>query len=223
MKEVSNLGDILEELHLWTSELVQKGWIKEVELGSYEREIERYGGPQLIDLMETFFQTDSERVCLLLQLCLAKQVDVPEYIVAVISLIDLLINFGLSLEAQQALFSQMNLNNESLQGFREWKPKLMPAISYLFNPNRIVLNAPEEFEPLFEALEAGRNEFIYSNVLDNVPNASSIFHSLMHMHCNRLLGIDHKMEQKVYSYCQNALTIMSKNENFSKQILMEII
>lgn len=209
--EASAFGICLEHLHNWTADLMQKGWIKEVELASYEREIERYGGPQLIDLMETFFQIDSEMVCSILQLSLSKKIAFPEYIVAAVSLIDLLINFGLSLEAQQTLFSQMNLNDESLQGFREWKPKLVPAISHLFNRDLSTSNAPAEFEALFDVLTARREHFTYSSVLINHPNAPSIFHSLMHMHCNRLLGIDHQMEQKVYSYCQNALTIMSKH------------
>jgi thiopeptide-type bacteriocin biosynthesis protein len=48
--------------------LKEQGWLWGVELGSYEREIERYGGPNAMPLCERWFAQDSRRVSALLAL-----------------------------------------------------------------------------------------------------------------------------------------------------------
>ncbi len=56
------LGEVLPALHAATAPALADGRIAKVQLDTYEREVERYGGPAGIDVVEQIFQADSEAV-----------------------------------------------------------------------------------------------------------------------------------------------------------------
>lgn len=55
-------GDLLKELGTLFASLMESGWVAKVQLETYVRELERYGGAEQIDRMETLFAADSEAV-----------------------------------------------------------------------------------------------------------------------------------------------------------------
>ena len=55
-------GDLLKELGGFFASLMEKGWLTKVQLDTYERELERYGGPDQIDRIEMLFAADSAAV-----------------------------------------------------------------------------------------------------------------------------------------------------------------
>lgn len=213
LKELKDLTPLFSTFHLWTENLVQKNWIREVQIGTYDREIERYGGESLIDLAETFFQADSECAFSLLDLLLLKKTQFPNYIVTSLSLIHLLKSFGLSLEQQKALFNQMNLKKELLEGFREWKSKMVSVINALnHNPSSVSNEDSYLFSGIFQKRELQQSSYVIA--LQKSTHLTSILISLMHMNCNRILGIDFLLEQKAYVYASHAIsTFLLKNQN----------
>ncbi|HTG36868.1 MAG TPA: lantibiotic dehydratase [Thermoanaerobaculia bacterium] len=59
---------VLSRLHAALDPLLADGRIWRVQLDTYEREIERYGGPEGIDLAERLFQVDSDAVLAILEM-----------------------------------------------------------------------------------------------------------------------------------------------------------
>jgi thiopeptide-type bacteriocin biosynthesis protein len=55
-------GEVLAELHAAARPLLEEGTLWRIQLDSYEREVERYGGPRGIALCEQIFWHDSEAV-----------------------------------------------------------------------------------------------------------------------------------------------------------------
>ncbi|MGL5263618.1 MAG: lantibiotic dehydratase [Candidatus Rhabdochlamydia sp.] len=213
LKELKDLSSLLSAFHLWTENLLQKNWIREVQIGTYDREIERYGGLSLIDLAETFFQADSECAFSLLSLLLSKKTQFPNYIVVSLSLIHLLKSFGLSFEQQKTLFNQMNFKKELLEGFREWKSKIVFVINTLNQKPSSVSNEEQNlFSEIFQKRELQQSSYIIA--LQESTHLENILISLMHMNCNRILGIDFLLEQKAYVYASHAVSVfLLQNQN----------
>ncbi len=55
-------GDLLKELAALFASLMENGWLAKVQLDTYERELERYGGAEQIDRIEMLFAADSAAV-----------------------------------------------------------------------------------------------------------------------------------------------------------------
>jgi class I lanthipeptide synthase len=55
-------GDLLKELGTLFASLMESGWLAKVQLDTYVRELERYGGADQIDRIETLFAADSAAV-----------------------------------------------------------------------------------------------------------------------------------------------------------------
>jgi thiopeptide-type bacteriocin biosynthesis protein len=55
-------GDLFEELGTLFASLLESGWLTRVQLDTYARELERYGGAEQIDRVETLFAADSAAV-----------------------------------------------------------------------------------------------------------------------------------------------------------------
>ena len=85
----------------WLRGLVDDGWCHRVALDTYEREVERYGGPESIDRAERAFAADSQAVADLLRLRARGRLRLERTLLAVTSL-DLLLQ-GLGLPAAERL------------------------------------------------------------------------------------------------------------------------
>ncbi len=62
-------GELLPAANALFAELQASGFVWKVQLDTYEREIERYGGPEGIELAEELFGHDSEAVAAMLESC----------------------------------------------------------------------------------------------------------------------------------------------------------
>jgi thiopeptide-type bacteriocin biosynthesis protein len=62
------LSDLLPRLHTCFDQLIAEQQLSRVEIGSYQRELERYGGPEAMALCEQWFAQESRRVASLLRL-----------------------------------------------------------------------------------------------------------------------------------------------------------
>jgi lantibiotic biosynthesis protein len=55
-------GDLLNELGMLFASLLENGWLSKVQLDTYVRELERYGGAEQIDRVEALFAADSAAI-----------------------------------------------------------------------------------------------------------------------------------------------------------------
>lgn len=197
-------GGPLDIFHTWAKDLMDRGWVRDLCLGSYERENDRYGGEQCIDLAEEFFCADSEAVLGLLNIFYSKKIDLSLDVLASWSLIDLLHGFGLSFENQELFIQEVNKGADKslLGGFRIWKDKLLSHL----------LASSHEASQVFEIFSKRRKkQFNYAQAIKGLSDQKTILRSLLHMHCNRLLGTDRNLEQKALFYAGHAVkTINAK-------------
>jgi thiopeptide-type bacteriocin biosynthesis protein len=94
------LPKVLEPLH-------QKGLLWKVQLDTYEREVERYGGPEAMLLAERLFQADSEAVLELLSLLPGDEGADARWRLMLCGMDRLLSDLGLGLEARLQVVTEL--------------------------------------------------------------------------------------------------------------------
>ena len=194
---------------------MKKGWIKDVVLGNYERELERYGGKNLIDNAEAVFCSDSLYACYLIRASLNKKLEIDEFVLQILSMINFLKDFNLDEKMLQNLLTGINEDRSELRGFREVKNKLLPPLNDLFkkssDKNYIEAAIIQEISQIRK--DSAKSFVLASKKLDK-ENLLEIYSSLLHMHCNRL-GCDVSSERKLRLYALHALKMNKRRNSFS--------
>lgn len=215
-KQGQILTHLIPEVHEWAMTLIQKQKIREMALSTYEREIERFGGEELIEPAENLFCADTETTMLLIRAMSEKRTSLADEVVAAVSLIDLLKGLGLSLKEQIAFFSSLSMSKEDLAGFRQWKNPLLSICRTFFENNVAMENDAlflhEAFQKRALSLQA------YTTTLRElgtkqklITSAYSIYDSILHMHYNRFIGRSGQ-EKKVRLYAYHALNLFQEQQ-----------
>jgi class I lanthipeptide synthase len=179
------LSDILPFLQEATKRWMEEGLIKNMVITGYEREVERYGGVELIDAAEDVFFADSLAIASLLQT--AKK-QLPEALLHPLSVIRFLSDFGFDIEESLAILNASR--SSDLKGFREHKQSLIALL---------------EDSLLDEVSELRKAKMLHFSSLAKALNRPrTLYNSFLHMHCNRL-GCQAAEEQKACQYASHAL------------------
>lgn len=198
------LSSFEEQFRLWT----HLGWIKDISIAKYERESERYGGPDLIEAAETLFFYDTLSALYVCHAFLTKQIQCEEVVLHALSIVNFLRSFDLKLNQMLELLDKLKLDESELKGFREHKNQLITLINALDGTNEIpeiqVMNAA------LEIWDEGIKKYCQQATHLEKERFDSIILSLLHMHCNRI-GCLAKKEVKAKLYARHALlSIFSK-------------
>lgn len=193
-------GELMPVLHAWTAELAAAGLISHVAFDTYRPEISRYGGPEAITAAEHAFHADSEATLTQLTLHSKGSPDFSRELLVVANCLDLAARiYG--------------------AGWREWLVDNYPRTPAHMAPEQVrrtaisLLNPMDNWsklaqssigEPLLEswdrraqAVEAYGRTLRQSSMDD--PTALSIgLRSVLHLHHNRLAGINPVAEQRAY-------------------------
>ncbi len=182
-------GELVPRVLRWSAELVERGYCTRVALDTYDRELERYGGPTALEAAESLFAADSSAVLDLLRLN-----DIDRTLLGMYTVDDLLVGLGLT-EDERLDNYRLGVADRRVTAdeFRSRQVELrhalgnreFPQIEPILARRRAVLR---EVGDRLDWL-AGRGEL-------GKPK-TEIARSFVHMHCNRLLGCGHPPEQKV--------------------------
>ena len=189
---------VIPFIHQQASQWMVDGLISDFSFHSYEREVERYGGPAGIELAEQIFCADSH-LCLHL-LNEAKTLDLPTPVWGAYGVLNLVQSFYSEVDQQLHFLSQFGKKNKQLlSGFRTYTPKAVEFACDLFyeanNPSPNIELLRESFRRTRTAAQQFHQTI--SQVSDiQWSTQTTILNSLMHMHCNRLMGIHAQEEQK---------------------------
>jgi thiopeptide-type bacteriocin biosynthesis protein len=209
-------GDARLAVEALGADLVRRGQAWRIELGTYEREVERYGGPEAIELVERMFHADSDAVLeLLARLEPGEEGQEERWRIALVGAHRLLVDLGLEGSDRFAVVSELRTSRgrELGWGHTEWV-----KIGKRFRVERDLLaqlleSAPAEpsllalgqFRPGLEVLEA-RSRVVTPlgdelRKLDlagrlTVP-LTDVASSLLHMHLNRILRGDNIAQEAV--------------------------
>ncbi len=195
---------LLNKIHDWASPLIQLGSLRDLSLATYEREVERYGGEDAIEQAEEVFCADSELSLWIIDHILHKGTDLPNYAFVALSVMEILKCFDLSMEEQKQFLEDMLIDRKHLEGFRNWKDKLVSATITLFEQaNTLVPETP--------LIKLKKSILSYQETL-GAKLESKFIRSLLHMHCNRVMGIDNSLEFKSYLFALKAITIAQNKQ-----------
>ncbi|WP_236930864.1 thiopeptide-type bacteriocin biosynthesis protein [Geobacillus sp. JS12] len=191
----------------WLRTLIDKRVVSRFSIDCYEREIERYGGTELIDLAENLFFFDSIVVEDILKLKRLKHIQFSDEVIGMVSIIHYMEQFGLNYESQLD-FLQQQVNK---QDYREDFQKNRSVYMKVCNTDNDWqgLRDTDEGMLLLNVLNQ-RNRSIkeYASKIQDGLEASSelsILDSVIHLHCNRLFGIDREFEKKIRTLVAHTL------------------
>lgn len=191
---------VIPKVNLWFKQLIEEGMLNIAIIDTYKREVERYGGLELIELAEDVFYTDSIFTCNVINLMRNSKSGMPLEVYIVASIINMMEELRIDYRVQKELFSSYfdkSLHRELFQKHR--KTFLSICNSHddwnglkKTEHGRVIYN-------LFNLRKESLNDFGDRVVeLDNEGklwnDKISILFSIIHMHCNRILDSRQKEE-----------------------------
>lgn len=170
---------------------IASGLLEQFTIHPYEKEIERYGGPECLAKVEEIFCADSH--CCLNILDKASGLELPLVFVGALGIINLLQSFYPSQGEQIHFFSHYQLNKSQLAGIREHSAKALKMVyALLYEPEALNSSLKESFSQTRHAAEA-LTPLLHQN---DWNTKESVIQSILHMHCNRLFGPQLEAERK---------------------------
>jgi thiopeptide-type bacteriocin biosynthesis protein len=205
------LREGLSALNAAVGPLLADGRLWKIQLDTYEREVERYGGPEGVELAERIFQVDSEAVLEILEILEEGDDGEDErWRIALLGIDRLLEDFGYDREGKRGMVEGMRresarelLADEGLKrALGKRFRKESPGLEMLLDPARaeesplapgvaVLRRRSERLIPLVEELKSRETAHRLS-----VPLAA-IAPSYVHMHANRVLRSAHRNQEFV--------------------------
>lgn len=204
--------DVLPALNKWLYTLQEDGLIQNADISTYEREVERYGGPELIDLAENIFFYDSLAVSQLLYLTRIKGTELSLNEIATVSVIHYLDSFGLSFKDQLSWFNNLVSYKDYLKEFRKGRKTFM-RIGNNNDDWSDLRNYFEDGHEIITILNQRQNAIsTFIERMKHIDQKASLYNdiedilgSIIHLHLNRLIGIDRERETKIMTLVRHTL------------------
>lgn len=189
----------------WGTGLISQGLCLKFSFDTYEREIERFGGLLGMTDSEAVFSADS-RSCTLLMRCLrAKLWPHDETALLALSIDNLLQDFGLA-ETDRLGWYRRHATPGDVELGKEYRKRKTVLRSLLGSSEELARNQPGELNisfalgerrdalrPVAQSLQHLAAEGVLSQSLD------TLLASFVHLHVNRLTGLDSQTEQRTLS------------------------
>ncbi|WP_342434542.1 lantibiotic dehydratase [Paenibacillus sp. FSL H7-0442] len=217
---------LIPAIHMWARRLKAEGLLSKIIFDSYEPEIERYGGKRLISIAERFFAVDSKITVELVSLKYNNKLNVPIEIIGFISVIDILNQFIPAVERQVTWFHEEEWHKEHVKDFMKDRTFYIILCDVSDNWSSLRnLEYGDYFLSKFQERKKIINEYkeALEHEKDLTNTFSNILGSLIHMHLNRLIGTNRKVERKIMSLLSHSLyhfneSIKHKKKCISKEL-----
>ncbi|HEX7736018.1 MAG TPA: lantibiotic dehydratase [Ktedonobacteraceae bacterium] len=214
-KEAEHIQATLALSLSWSMQLARGGQIQRYMLDTYEREVERYGGPAAIDLLEQVFMVDSAMVSDLVAFRHARRLNLDPLAVAVFTLDHFFASWGRDLQQRQAWTCNASEREAFRNEFRAERKRYCDLLApqgkvdpNLAEQRSLVLDLLRPHEGFLAALSAQVRQLEEAGRL--WVGEVSLLSSLAHMHLNRLLGIDRTRETKIYAFWRHTLDALER-------------
>lgn len=212
---------ILPRLAEWSSALVAARIAQRLVLDTYDRELERYGGVEAMAIAERIFAADSIATIQILNLQ-RRGLDLPKSDLALLSVDALLASVGLTRTERLGVYTTIVAQQEDAQrnelprlrkeffGYRKAAQRIVADGEWLQNQPRgdalasVLHCRTEQISPLGDQLHVleARGELSVG--------ITSIVESLIHMHLNRMFGVDRQLEYETIYYLMRALQSLER-------------
>lgn len=205
----------LAHVHSWARQLEEEGLLTRLLIDTYDPELERYGGVELIERAEWVFFADSMAVSRWLEAVRWGEMTFDEEIMGVINIIDYLSGFGLNPDEQFAWLDERFDGKTHMEAFRQKKKQLLtlanPANGWAHlqedaSAKSLICPFLNQRNREIQSYAAAVRRRLSSGTLTNTPD--DIVASLIHMHLNRYIGIDREKEKKLMVLTRHTLLSM---------------
>jgi lantibiotic biosynthesis protein len=200
------IGKLIPDVCAWADTLISQGLCSRLCLDTYERELERYGGPAGTSVSEAVFGADSRFVVEAIRLSRTGLLPIDLTTLAVLSLDSLLAAMGAS-SGQRLAWYQAWAPAKSTSG-QTYRQRQATLRALLGDPGH--LRRQPGGDALARALAVRKhelsqpaqrlNELIESGEISQA--ASELCRSYVHLHCNRLLGPGGPREDQIIGLLQ---------------------
>lgn len=193
----------IRKIHAWMMQERSRGMISKVCMDVYERELERYGGKDLIEPAEAFFCEDSRFVENIIRAEYAGELDWSKECIAIWGIKGLLDSFGFDLERAEAWMSENVKQTESRKLFRKNEAKYRKSLFIAENEIQkdvflAYQNRSRAAENYFQRIQYVKNHGTIANT------ANEILSVLIHMFCNRYMA-NNVWEKEVRALTRHSL------------------
>ncbi|MBO8195706.1 lantibiotic dehydratase [Streptomyces oryzae] len=203
--------DVLREVTAWAHDLARAGHISDHALVSYQREVERYGGPGLIADVEDWFRQDSAAVVQLLRQPRERGTGLPELglepeleraALVTLTLDRLCASLVPDPEVRHAIARTAAARNAGGDLYRTAGRSLWAARTDDGPARRLLDRADASWRPAAERLT--RRMAAVERAGELLTERDHIVISLLHMHCNRM-GLQRTEEEIAYGVWRRLL------------------
>ncbi|WMM34131.1 lantibiotic dehydratase [Shouchella clausii] len=199
------LAGALPVFQKWYAAQRLAGNVKKVVIEPYEREIERYGGLSLMPLMERYFEKDSLLTSNLLGLSSKQALKEPLELIASMYVVYFLTEYGWHHERQLEWISKWSEDPAYSKEFRPYRNDVLKWLDQEENWKALKEQKGFLFK-LFSKNEAIIHELSHNMEKTPMTNTEErVVGSLIHMHCNRLLGTDRDREKKAMAFVRQII------------------
>lgn len=201
----------------YIEELKNLNLLTKYTIEQYDPEIYRYGGIQCIGLAEIFFQQDSICALSLLEFENLKRTRFSLKQIFIISAANIMNTIGLSVQLQNSYLEQYRFKTKNNEEFiKEFEP--LKNIIYLKNynlENEDLISMQMFFDERRISLENYWKSVIEYNLDENVR--LNILLSLLHMHFNRLFGVNKGLEKRLMGYLRKLINEWYSYEKYREK------
>jgi thiopeptide-type bacteriocin biosynthesis protein len=194
----------------WSTQLARRGQLQRVALDTYEREIERFAGPEAIDLLEQVFTVDSVLTSNIIAAQYAHHLTLDPLAVAVFTLDRLFTALGCDRQQRLEWTRQASDKYAWSKAFRSQRKRYCDLLSPRgesapgeASQRTLLLDLVRPYEASLGELSAQIRQLAEAEQL--WVSEMSLLGSLAHLHVNRLLGIDGNREDQVYAFWRHTL------------------
>ncbi|GKX31629.1 hypothetical protein SH1V18_41090 [Vallitalea longa] len=203
--------ELLPQLNDFSSQCLQEGILTKMVIDTYDPEIERYGGPDLINMAEKFFCIDSQIVMEWIRLNEQGSLCIDKDLLTVISIIDIMEQMGITFEEQYNFLDGIVNYKDHLDLFRAKKAYYVNlgdarnGFEQLKNHQAGQLLIPA-FQRRSDILrEYGEGLLELERNKDYYVTRLNAMYSMIHLHINRFYGIDRDDERRVLTLTRHTL------------------
>jgi len=199
----------------WGLRQAQHGQIQRYMLDTYEREVERYGGPEAIDLLEQAFTIDSAIVSNIVAAQYAHRLTLDSLLIAVFTLDHFFTAWGCDVQQRlewthnasekHAFSKEFHAERKHYGDLLSPRSQIDPMLAEQRSQLRELIHPQESY--LSELGKQVRQLGIAGKLW--LPEMS-LLNSLAHMHINRLLGIDRTRENQIYAFWRHTLDALER-------------
>lgn len=200
LHDIRSVGAIIHEMRIQLNEELDEGIISNLQIDTYQREIERYGEENIIKC-ESFFCEDSNEVLELIKIK-SKELDI------ITQTIDWINNLFLVLKMSQKdmMDFSSNMKQRYLQEFK-FSNEQISVINKTFRniSNKVV-------DILFKRLKPSQHEIENKSWIRNQINFDKLLASLIHMHINRVFNSNQRLYEYIiyHMFCKGLDSILKR-------------